>query len=260
MAAARRLALLEAGASTRPPPIAELREVRLSLGGVEVLRGIDLSIAKGEKIVLIGPSGSGKSSLIRCINGLNKPDSGQVHVFGHDIGKASHLRSARLRMEMIFQGLHLYSNRTVLENVTLAPMRLLGLSKTEAEELAFWQLDALEIAELADSYPFQLSGGQQQRVALARALAKSPDILLLDEPTSALDPELVQSVLSAIEKATDKGMTTVTVTHEIGFARRQAQRVIFICEGAIVEEGPPSDIFVQPKSLLLKSFLSHLRR
>jgi ABC-type polar amino acid transport system ATPase subunit len=246
---------------TSAETVIELRDIHLSFGPIKVLRGIDLEVIRGERIALLGPSGSGKSSLVRCINGLCTPDRGEVRVFGEDISaKPEQLRKARRAMEMIFQGFNLYSTRTVMENVTLAPMRLLGMSRKKAEELAFEQLRAMDIDHLAGSYPFQLSGGEQQRVALARALAKSPEILLLDEPTSALDPELVQSVLLAIERATDGGMTTITVTHEIGFARRQAHRAIFMSDGVFVEEGKPREMFSRPRTESLARFLDHVMR
>lgn len=236
-------------------PIIELEGVSLNLGGTEVLRCIDLSVRCGERLAIIGPSGSGKSTLLRCMNGLARPSTGVVRLFGEPIDGGASTKEARLRMETIFQSFNLYSNRTVLQNVMLVPTRLLGLPRDAAQRLAMEHLDAMGIADLAARYPFQLSGGQQQRVALARALAKSPEVLLLDEPTSALDPERVQSVLSLIAEVTHKGVTTVMVTHELGFARRQAHRMIFMCDGRIVEDGTPEQMLERPRSVRLNAFL-----
>jgi ABC-type polar amino acid transport system ATPase subunit len=237
-------------------PIVELKDVELSLGGTRILDKIDLSITCGERVVVIGPSGSGKSSLLRCINGLARPERGMIRLFGAAIETGEALRQARLRMETIFQGFNLYSQMTVLDNVTLASRHLFGLPREEAERLAHSHLSALGIENLVRSYPAQLSGGQRQRVALARALAKTPDILLLDEPTSALDPENIQGALRAIERSTAKGITTITVTHELGFARRQAHRILFMDRGRIIEDGRPEELFTAPKSDRLKAFLS----
>ena len=182
------------------------------------------------------------------MNGLEIPQSGSIDVFGESLLTGGEpARSVRLRMEMIFQGFNLYANKTALENVMLAPRHLLGMSRSEAEAHARARLDDLEITELADAFPFQLSGGQQQRVAIARAIAKRPDILLLDEPTSALDPELVSSVLDLIERIAATGLTIVCVTHELGFARRLADRAVFLEDGVIVEQGPPGDMFSAPQ-------------
>lgn len=241
------------------PFAVELRDIRLSFGTTEVLRGVNLSISPGEKLVLLGPSGSGKSTLIRCVNGLEVPKSGTVSVMGKNIHCSDvALKDARMRTEMIFQDFNLYSNKTVLENVTFAPMHLLNISRKEADKLALSHLEELEVDHLVSSFPFQLSGGQQQRVAIARALAKSPDILLLDEPTSALDPELVQSVLGAIERISQNGLTIICVTHELGFARRLADRAVFMSDGIIVEQGVPDALFEQPATDRLRQFLSHL--
>ncbi|MCW6511809.1 amino acid ABC transporter ATP-binding protein [Lichenifustis flavocetrariae] len=237
-------------------PIIELDGVRLSYGTTAVLRDIDLTIRCGERVAVIGPSGSGKSTLIRCMNGLAVPQAGAVRVFGSDLRDDGALRYCRRHSEMIFQSFNLYAQRNVLDNVTLAPMKLLGLPRRVAEAAARQHLEAMEIAELAHAYPFELSGGQRQRVALARALAKGPDILLLDEPTSALDPERVQGVLQAIERATERGITTVTVTHELGFARRQASRVVFMEAGCIVEDVPVPQCLDAPRSTRLANFLN----
>ncbi len=243
------------------PFVVELRDVCLSFGTTDVLRKVNLNITKGEKLVLLGPSGSGKSTMIRCMNGLEKPKSGTVSIMGENIHRtAATLKQARMQTEMIFQGFNLYSNKTVLENVTFAPRHLLNMPHKEAENIAMSHLADLEVDHLVSSYPFQLSGGQQQRVAIARALAKSPDILLLDEPTSALDPELIHSVLSAIERISQNGLTIICVTHELGFARRLADKAVFMSDGIIVERGAPDILFSNPETDRLKNFLSHLHQ
>ncbi len=245
-------------ASTVPHALAA-HGLKLRYGATEVLHGVDLTVARGEKVVLLGPSGSGKSSLLRCFNGLEWPQAGRIEILGMSLTPdEKQLRAMRRRMEMIFQSFNLYANRTALQNVALAPRYLLGMSHHDAETLARSKLDELGIADLADAYPFQLSGGQQQRVAIARALAKQPDILLLDEPTSALDPELVQSVLDTIEQVSTDGLTVVCVTHELGFARRLADRAVFMDGGVIVEQGPPDRLFSAPASSRLAQFLRHI--
>ncbi|MCS0497293.1 amino acid ABC transporter ATP-binding protein [Ancylobacter sp. MQZ15Z-1] len=236
-------------------PVIEMSGVHLALGAAEILRGIDLVVGCGERVAIIGPSGSGKSSLIRCMNALARPRAGRVTVLGEDLATPAGLKECRRRTDMIFQSFNLYSQMTVLENVMLAPRHLLGLPAAAARARALEHLAAMEMDGFAARYPFELSGGQQQRVALARALAKAPDILLLDEPTSALDPELVRSVMAAIVTATARGITTVTVTHEIGFAREHAHRLVFLCEGRVVEQGPPEDMLARPKSPRLAGFL-----
>lgn len=236
-------------------PIVELEKIELSLGGVTILKDLNLSVACGERVVLIGPSGSGKSSLLRCINGLASPQKGSMRLFGEPIDSASALRQARLHMDTIFQGFNLYSHLTVLENVMLAPYRLLRRPREETEKAARAHLLSLGVDKLAQKYPHELSGGQRQRVALARALSKTPEILLLDEPTSALDPESVKGALDAIEAATAGGITTICVTHELAFARRQAHRIVFMDHGEICESGTPAAIFSDPKSERLKRFL-----
>ncbi|MCJ8142272.1 amino acid ABC transporter ATP-binding protein [Ancylobacter sp. A5.8] len=236
-------------------PVIEMTGVRLAFGSTDILRGIDLTIHCGERVAIIGPSGSGKSSLIRCMNGLAQPQSGRIIVLGEDISSAVGLAECRQRTDMIFQSFNLYSQMTVLENVMLALRHVLKLPASTARQKALEHLAALEMDRFAARYPFELSGGQQQRVALARALAKGPDILLLDEPTSALDPELVRSVMAAIVEATAKGITTVTVTHELGFAREHADRLVFLCEGQIVEQGAPKAMIANPVSARLAAFL-----
>ena len=236
-------------------PIVELAGIELSLGGTQILDRIDLTVTCGERVVLIGPSGSGKSTILRCINGLARPDKGTIRLFGEPVDSAASLRQARLQMDTIFQSFNLYSHLTVLQNVMLAPHRLLGRPRSDAKATAHHHLGLLGVDDLARKYPRELSGGQAQRVALARALAKTPDILLLDEPTSALDPENVKGVLEAIELLTAKGITTICVTHELAFARRQAHRVLFVDGGQIHESGTPDEIFQAPRSDRLKRFL-----
>jgi glutamate transport system ATP-binding protein len=237
----------------------ELRGLRLSFGPHRILAGIDLTVAAGERVALIGPSGSGKSTLLRCVNGLERPDEGEVLIFGERLASRGRaLVDARRRMGMIFQHFNLYSMKTVLENVMMAPSAVGGLPKAEAERVARDCLARVEVAMLADKYPFQISGGQQQRVAIARALAMRPEILLLDEPTSALDPELVQSMLELVQSLADEGMTILCVTHEIGFARRLADRLLFMAGGQILESGRPEALLDAPRSERLRSFLAGL--
>jgi glutamate transport system ATP-binding protein len=241
------------------PPAIELRQLQLSFGHHRALAGVDLMVSAGERLALIGPSGSGKSTLLRCVNGLEQPDTGEVLIFGEKLARGgAALIQARRRMGMIFQHFNLYSMKTVLENVSLAPIAVGGLPKAEAERLARACLARVGVAMHADKYPFQISGGQQQRVAIARALAMQPEILLLDEPTSALDPELVQSMLELIQSLAEEGMTILCVTHEINFARRLADRILFMAEGKIVESGRPGDLFDAPRSERLRSFLASL--
>jgi len=241
-----------------PSAAIELADVSLALGGHPVLAGIDLAVGRGEKLALIGPSGSGKSTLLRCVNGLAEPDRGEVRVFGRSLGDAAGRLAARRRMGMIFQQFNLYSMRTVLDNVMLAPLSVLGMRRDAAETLARESLARVDVAELAGKYPLQISGGQQQRVAIARALAMRPEILLLDEPTSALDPELVQSMLELILRLAGDGMTVLCVTHEMDFARRLADRVAFMVEGRIAEQGAPEALLRSPSTPRLRSFLASL--
>jgi polar amino acid transport system ATP-binding protein len=239
-------------------PAVELAKVSLSFGTRSVLSNIDLSVAPAQVVTIIGPSGSGKSTLLRCINGLESPDSGTVRIFGQPIATQTSLLHARRRMGTIFQAFNLYSMRTVIENVTLAPRKVLKLSRRAAEELARQCLTRVGVAELASKYPFQISGGQQQRVAIARALAMGSEILLLDEPTSALDPQLVNSVLDLLQSLTAVGMTIVCASHDIGFARQLSNRVAFLSDGVVVEEGPPSRLLRHPRTERLRSFLARV--
>ena len=218
-----------------------------SFGRLEVLRGIDLEVREGEVVCLIGPSGSGKSTFLRCLNFLETPTSGEVEVDGHILtdGKAD-LNKIRENIGMVFQQFSLFPHLNVLDNITMAPLDRKKLDKAAAEQKARALLERVGLADKASVYPAQLSGGQQQRVAIARALAMDPDIMLFDEPTSALDPEMVGEVLAVMRQLADGGMTMVVVTHEMGFAREVADRVIFMDEGVIVEQGDPADIFANP--------------
>ncbi|MCG3845070.1 amino acid ABC transporter ATP-binding protein [Photobacterium damselae subsp. damselae] len=223
-------------------------------GDFHALKNINLSIEKGEKLVVCGPSGSGKSTLIRCINGLEQFDSGTLTVVGEPL-TPQHLHSIRGQVGMVFQHFNLFPHMTVLENLTLAPIKVLKLTKKEAEQRALHFLDRVQIAHQADKYPSQLSGGQQQRVAIARSLCMKPDILLFDEPTSALDPEMISEVLDVMKSLADEGITMVCVTHEMGFARQVADRVVFMDEGEILEIAAPDDLFDRPQHLRTQQFL-----
>jgi general L-amino acid transport system ATP-binding protein len=221
------------------------------------LRDIDLSVGKGERIVVCGPSGSGKSTLLRCINGLERFQQGRLVVAGRELGDDRQATDAvRRHVGMVFQQFNLFPHLTVLDNVTLAPLCLNRLPKAEAHEWAMHQLAQVHIAEQAHKYPLQLSGGQQQRVAIARALCLQPQIMLFDEPTSALDPEMIKEVLDVMVELAAQGMTMVCVTHEMGFARAVAHRVIFMDEGQIVEEAPPQVFFGSPRAARTQAFLS----
>ncbi len=236
-----------------------LEDINKHFGQLHVLKGVDLTVKSGEKVVVIGPSGSGKSTLIRCINLLEKPTSGRVEVDGVDL-MASEAGVAKVRQSvgMVFQQFNLYPHMTVLENLTLAPTKLKGVSLQEATESGLAYLERVGLKEKANAYPSQLSGGQQQRVAIARALNMKPKIMLFDEPTSALDPEMIQEVLDVMIGLADEGITMVVVTHEMGFARKVADRVIFMDEGRILEEGTPEHFFTNPQNERTKLFLSRI--
>lgn len=228
-----------------------------AFGKVQVLKGITTEIHKGEVVVIIGPSGSGKSTFLRTLNLLEEPTGGKIYFEGVDITDPKiNINKHRQKMGMVFQQFNLFPHMTVLKNMTLAPMKLLKLSKADAEKRATELLDRVGLADRANAYPNQLSGGQKQRVAIVRALCMQPDVMLFDEPTSALDPEMVGEVLSVMKKLADDGMTMAVVTHEMGFAREVADRVLFIDEGIIMEEGTPEEIFGNPQSPRLKDFLS----
>jgi len=230
-----------------------------SFGKNHVLKGISTEIKKGEVVVIIGASGSGKSTFLRTLNLLENPTGGQIFLEGVDItDPKNNINLHRRKMGMVFQQFNLFPHMTILKNLTIAPMKLLKLSKAEAEKNAMDLLSKVGLEDRADSYPAQLSGGQKQRVAIVRALAMNPDVMLFDEPTSALDPEMVGEVLQVMKDLANDGMTMVIVTHEMGFAREVADRVIFIDDGIINEEGTPEEIFSNPKSPRLKDFLSKI--
>ena len=235
----------------------EVKNLHKSFGENQVLRGIDVSIQKGEVVVVIGPSGSGKSAFLRCLNLLEQPTDGQVIFDGVDLtdGHVNTLETCR-RMGMVFQRFNLFSNLTILDNVTLAPMLVKKQSRAEAEKRALALLETVGLSEKRDAYPEQLSGGQQQRVAIARALAMEPEVMLFDEATSALDPEMVGDVLSIMRDMARQGMTMVVVTHEMGFAREVGDRVLFIDGGVIVEENTPDELFSNPQNKRTQDFLS----
>ncbi len=236
-----------------------LSKVNKSFGSNHVLKDIDLTVKTGEKLVVIGPSGSGKSTMIRCMNLLERPNSGSVTVDGVDITAANaSVNQIRQSAAMVFQQFNLYPHKTVLENLTLAPILLKGVKKEEAAATGMAFLDRVGLKEKASAYPSQLSGGQQQRVAIARALNMHPKIMLFDEPTSALDPEMIKEVLDVMVDLANEGITMVVVTHEMGFARRVADRVIFMDEGRIMEQGTPEHFFVNPDHDRTKLFLSRI--
>ncbi len=236
-------------------PIIAMRGVVKRFGTFRALDGIDLSVREGEIVVVIGPSGSGKSTLIRCINALERHDDGDILVDGHVVGAGRPLAAVRAEVGMVFQSFNLFPHLTVLRNVAVAPVRVRGLAWTEAEARARKLLGRVGLEAHVDKYPTQLSGGQQQRVGIARALAMEPKILLFDEPTSALDPEMVGEVLDVMQGLARTGVTMLVVTHEMGFARRVADRVVFMDRGRIVEEGPPTTLFDTPKDPRLQGFL-----
>lgn len=228
-----------------------------SFGKIEVLKGITTEIRKGEVVVIIGPSGSGKSTFLRTLNLLERPTGGHIFFEGTDItDPAVNINLHRMKMGMVFQQFNLFPHMTVLKNMTIAPMKLHKLPREQAEQRARALLEKVGLADRADAYPAQLSGGQKQRVAIVRALCMEPDVMLFDEPTSALDPEMVGEVLNVMKNLAADGMTMAVVTHEMGFAREVADRVLFIDEGIIMEEGSPEEIFSHPKSPRLQDFLS----
>lgn len=235
----------------------KVSDLHKSFGNLEVLRGIDYEIDKGEKIVVIGPSGSGKSTFLRCLNLLETPTTGEIWFDGKCItDKKTDINEVRRHMGMVFQHFNLFNNKTVLGNITLAPVHLKIMSKEEANENALRLLDRVGLRDKADAYPAQLSGGQKQRIAIVRSLAMNPKVMLFDEPTSALDPEMVGEVLDVMKELADEGMTMVVVTHEMGFAREVATRVLFMDEGRICEENEPGAFFGDPQNARLKEFLS----
>ncbi len=234
-----------------------VEDLHKSFGKLEVLKGITTDIHKGEVVAVIGASGSGKSTFLRCLNLLEMPTAGKIFFEGVDITeKKVNVNLHRQKMGMVFQQFNLFPNMTVLQNMTLAPMKLKKVPKAQAEEKALSLLDRVGLRDRAASFPNQLSGGQKQRVAIVRALAMEPDVMLFDEPTSALDPEMVGEVLDVMKQLAKSGMTMVVVTHEMGFAREVASRVMFVSDGVIGEEAPPEEFFANPKNPRLKDFLS----
>lgn len=228
-----------------------------SFGKTQVLRGVDATIEKGEVVVVIGPSGSGKSTFLRCLNLLETPTAGDIVFDGQPLtAKSTDINKLRQRMGMVFQQFNLFPHLRVIDNITLAPMKLKGMSRQDAEAIAMKLLRRIGLEEKAGTYPSRLSGGQKQRIAIARALAMQPEVLLFDEPTSALDPEMVGEVLDVMKELAKEGMTMVVVTHEMGFAREVGDRVLFMDGGAIVEEGEPKRLFAEPRHPRTKEFLS----
>ncbi len=235
----------------------KVENLEKSFGKIEVLKGISTDIKKGEVVVIIGPSGSGKSTFLRCLNLLEEPTGGHIYFDNTDITDPKvNINTHRQKMGMVFQQFNLFPHMTVLKNMTISPIKVLGLSKQEAEERAMKLLERVGLADRANAYPSQLSGGQKQRVAIVRALCMQPDVMLFDEPTSALDPEMVGEVLEVMKSLAQEGMTMAVVTHEMGFAKEVADTVFFIDEGIIMEQGTPDELFNNPKSPRLKDFLS----
>lgn len=241
-------------------PIIELRHVDKHFGDLHVLKDVSLSVGKGEVVVVIGPSGSGKSTLCRAINRLETIDSGEILIEGKPLPQEGReLAAMRAELGMVFQSFNLFAHMSILQNVTLGPVEVLGLSKAEAEQRAMELLDRVGVASQANKVPAQLSGGQQQRVAIARSLAMRPKAMLFDEPTSALDPEKINEVLDVMVDLARQGMTMIVVTHEMNFARRVADRVVFMADGAIVEEGAPDAFFDHPQSQRARDFLDSIK-
>ncbi|MDS0526459.1 amino acid ABC transporter ATP-binding protein [Clostridium sp. SHJSY1] len=237
-----------------------LENVVKNFGDVHVLKNINLKVKEGEKLVVIGPSGSGKSTLIRCMNYLEEPTEGKVIVDGNDLKSKKNLSKVRQYIAMVFQQFNLYPHMTVLENLTLAPIKLQNVSKKDAKESGINYLERVGLKEKANAYPSELSGGQQQRVAIARALNMHPKIMLFDEPTSALDPEMIQEVLDVLVGLSKENITMVVVTHEMGFAKQVADRIVFMDGGQIIEYGKPEEFFISPKNERAKSFLNKVIR
>ncbi len=235
----------------------EVKDLKKSFEKLDVLKGVNIKIEKGEKIVVIGPSGSGKSTFLRCLNMLEIPTGGEIWFEGEQVNsKKTDINRIRQKMGMVFQHFNLFPHLTVLQNITLAPVQLKLQTKEEAEANAMSLLERIGLADKADIYPNMISGGQKQRIAIVRALAMKPDVMLFDEPTSALDPEMVGEVLNLMKELAEDGMTMVCVTHEMGFAREVATRVIFMDEGVIQEENNPKDFFENPRNPRLQEFLS----
>lgn len=237
--------------------IIKVNNLHKHFGKLEVLRGIDQEIHKGEKIVVIGPSGSGKSTFLRCLNLLEAPTEGEIYIDNELITDPKvNVNKIRQKMGMVFQQFNLFPHLSIMDNITLAPIKIKKMAKSEAEDLGRELLNKVGLLDKAKAYPAQLSGGQQQRIAIARALAMSPEIMLFDEPTSALDPEMVGEVLAVMKGLADAGMTMVVVTHEMGFAREVGSRLLFMDQGIVMEEGKPADVFANPQNERTQSFLS----
>lgn len=245
---------------SEPVKMIEIRDLHKSYGDVKVLKGINLTVTQGEVVVIIGPSGSGKSTALRCINRLEEITSGQILVDGYDLyADSTDINYVRAEAGMVFQQFNLFPHLSVLQNVTIGPVKVRGMNKKEADALGRRLLEKVGLPDKAESYPDQLSGGQKQRVAIARSLAMQPKVILFDEPTSALDPELVGEVLAVMKKLADEGMTMVVVTHEMDFAKKVANRVIFIDEGIVQEEGDPHSFFEHPKHPRLRDFIGKVQ-
>lgn len=254
---AKRPIMPDAGADNRP--LVELTHVEKHYGDLHVLKDINLTVRKGEVLVIVGPSGSGKSTMCRTINRLETIDSGDIRIDGKPLPQeGKELAKLRAEVGMVFQSFNLFANKTILENVTLAPIKVRHMDKKEAEDLAMDLLGCVGVASQASKMPSQLSGGQQQRVAIARALAMQPKVMLFDEPTSALDPEMVNEVLDVMVELAHEGMTMLCVTHEMGFARKVADKVVFMADGQILEQSTPDDFFEHPKTDRAKDFLSKI--
>ncbi|MBM2320056.1 MULTISPECIES: amino acid ABC transporter ATP-binding protein [Marivita] len=238
--------------------VIEIRSLNKSFGDFQVLTNVDLNVSLGERIVICGPSGSGKSTLIRCVNGLEQYDSGGITVDGISLSAPGGVDRVRAEVGMVFQQFNLFPHLTVIENLTLGPMKARGLSRKDADALAMEYLERVKIPEQAQKRPRDLSGGQQQRVAIARSLCMAPKIMLFDEPTSALDPEMISEVLDVMVELARDGMTMLVVTHEMGFARKVADRMVFMDGGEIVETGTPAEVFEAPKTQRFKSFLDKI--
>ena len=254
---AKRPIMPDAGADNRP--LVELTHVEKHYGDLHVLKDINLTVRKGEVLVIVGPSGSGKSTMCRTINRLETIDSGDIRIDGKPLPQeGKELAKLRAEVGMVFQSFNLFANKTILENVTLAPIKVRHMDKKEAEDLAMDLLGRVGVASQASKMPSQLSGGQQPRVAIARALAMQPKVMLFDEPTSALDPEMVNEVLDVMVELAHEGMTMLCVTHEMGFARKVADKVVFMADGQILEQSTPDDFFEHPKTDRAKDFLSKI--
>ena len=236
----------------------EVKNLHKKFGDLEVIKGVDIEIDKGDILVIIGPSGSGKSTVLRCMNLLEEPTGGDIIFEGKSILNSKTIDQTREKIGMVFQNFNLFPNKTIMENITLAPIKVKKKTKEEAEKKATELLNRVGLLDKKDAYPAQLSGGQQQRIAIARALAMEPDMMLFDEPTSALDPEMVKEVLDVIKELAEDGMTMAIVTHEVGFAKEVADKVIFIDGGYIVEEGTPEEVFNNPKSERAKDFFAKI--